>query len=61
MTYEELKIMMFSYRIGKISRIELEAAIGLWQRKEHRARWPVIYGVITLPYILRKRWDQLYG
>jgi hypothetical protein len=47
MTYSELKIMMFSYRIGKISRLELEAAIGLWQRKEHPARWPVIYGVIT--------------
>ena len=47
MTYQELKIMMFSYRIGKISRVQVEMAIGLWQRKEHLVRWPVVDGVIT--------------
>ena len=47
MTYEELKIMMHSYRIGKISWLQMETAIGKWQRKEHPVRWPVINGVIT--------------
>ena len=47
MTYQELKITMFSYRTGKIPRVQMEMAIGLWQRREHPARWPVVDGVIT--------------
>lgn len=34
MTHEELKTTMHSYRTGKISRLQMEMAIGLWQRKE---------------------------
>ena len=46
MTYDELKIIMESYRIGAITRIQMEVAFGLWQLKEHH-EIPVIDGVIT--------------
>lgn len=47
MTYPELITVMYAYRTGQLSRRRMELAIGLWQRKEHPFRWPVIDGVVT--------------
>jgi len=33
MNYNALKELMHRYRIGKISRLEMKFAIGLWQLK----------------------------
>ena len=35
MTYIELKYLFHEYRMARLSRAGLEAAIGLWQRAEY--------------------------
>lgn len=37
MNYEDLKIMMSSYRLGFLSETEIQAAFHLWQRDEGEA------------------------
>ena len=40
MTYEELKKTMEEFRMGTVDKLELTAAIALWQRKEFgRVAW----------------------